>query len=161
MSLKIILSVYSFVISIHFFYLILRKNLKPKEVDCRFSCWLWTNFKYFQSTRRQKFTRTWWLFESAKNILRMYPCTRFLQVWKLNYPVWFSVDFKLKFYSLEQAEKSGFNPSSIIIQLVFCLGRLKAAQGSKGKKVDLSFSEQLLRVVFSIFVFKKLIMYFK
>ena len=35
MSLKIILSVYSFVISIHFFYLILRKNLKPKEVDCR------------------------------------------------------------------------------------------------------------------------------
>ena len=32
----------------------------------------------------------------------------------------------------------------------FCLGHLGCA-GSKGKKVDLSFSEQLLRVVFSTF----------
>ena len=32
----------------------------------------------------------------------------------------------------------------------FCLGRL-GSSGSKGKKVDLSFSKQLLRVVFSTF----------
>jgi hypothetical protein len=31
-----------------------------------------------------------------------------------------------------------------------------AAQGSKGKKVDLRFSEQLLRVFFQLFVGKKL-----
>ena len=36
----------------------------------------------------------------------------------------------------------------------FCLGHLGCA-GSKGKKVDLSFSEQLLRVVFSTFCGQK------
>ena len=40
--------------------------------------------------------------------------------------------------------------SHILEHEFFCLGRLGCA-GSKGKKVDLSFSEQLLRVVFSTF----------
>ena len=51
-----------------------------------------------------------------------------------------------------------FEPSSIYSWSIgqnlehefFCLGHLGCA-GSKGKKVDLSFSEQLLRVVFSTF----------
>ena len=41
----------------------------------------------------------------------------------------------------------------------FCLGHLGCA-GSKGKKVDLSFSEQLLRVVFSILCGEKDILFF-
>ena len=36
----------------------------------------------------------------------------------------------------------------------FCLGRL-GSSGSKGKKVDLSFSEHLLRGFFQLFVGKK------
>ena len=55
-----------------------------------------------------------------------------------------------------------FDPSSIYSWSIghileyefFCLGRLGCA-GSKGKKVDLSFSEQLLRVVFSTFCGQK------
>jgi len=41
----------------------------------------------------------------------------------------------------------------------FCLGRL-GSSGSKGKKVDLSFSKQLLRVVFSTFCGQKTIFFF-
>ena len=40
----------------------------------------------------------------------------------------------------------------------FCLGRL-GSSGSKEKKVDLSFSEQLLRVFFSILIFTMLIFF--
>ena len=60
-------------------------------------------------------------------------------------------------YSME-----GFIPSSIYSWSIghilehefFCLGHLGCA-GSKGKKVDLSFSEQLLRVVFFNFLWSK------
>ena len=51
-----------------------------------------------------------------------------------------------------------FNPSSIyswskghiLEHEFFCLGRL-GSSGNKGKKVDLSYSEHLLRVFFSTF----------
>ena len=53
------------------------------------------------------------------------------------------------------SEDHGLEPSSIYSWSIlehefFCLGRL-GSQGSKGKKVDLRNSEQLLRVVFSTF----------
>jgi hypothetical protein len=44
--------------------------------------------------------------------------------------------------------------SHILDHEFFCLGCL-GTSGSKGKKVDLSFSEQLLRVVFSTFCGQK------
>jgi len=42
----------------------------------------------------------------------------------------------------------------------FCLGRL-GSSGIKGKKVNLSFSKQLLRVVFSNFCGQKKIFFFE
>ena len=56
----------------------------------------------------------------------------------------------------------GFGPSSIYSWSIdhilehefFCLGRL-GCPGSKEKKVDLSFSEELLRVFFSTFCGQK------
>ena len=49
--------------------------------------------------------------------------------------------------------------SHILEHEFFCLGRL-GSPGSKGKKVDLSFSEQLLRVVFSTFCGQKKLDFF-
>ena len=61
-----------------------------------------------------------------------------------------------------RSKKASLFPSSIYSWSIshilkhefFCLGRF-GSQGSKGKKVDLSFSEQLLRVVFSTFCGQK------
>ena len=68
----------------------------------------------------------------------------------------------LNYTFLGKIKTKGFLPSSIYSWSIghilehefFCLGRLGCA-GSKGKKVDLSFSEQLLRVVFSTFYGQK------
>ena len=51
---------------------------------------------------------------------------------------------------LEPSSIYSWSIGHILEHKFFCLGRL-GSQGSKGKKVDLRNSEQLLRVVFSTF----------
>ena len=59
------------------------------------------------------------------------------------------------FTDLIPSSKYSWSIDHILEHEFFCLGHLGCA-GSKEKKVDLSFSEQPLKVVFSIKNFKKL-----
>ena len=62
------------------------------------------------------------------------------------------VDFTMPFMNLGENPSFiySWSISHILEHEFFCLGRL-GSSGSKGKKVDLSYTEQLLRVFFSIF----------
>ena len=59
-----------------------------------------------------------------------------------------------KFYSCLPSSIYSWSIGHILEHEFFCAGHLECV-GSKEKKVDLSFSEQLLRVVFSTFCGKK------